>query len=245
MRKAMLSLVVLITVFFGINAFAGEATKQLGSIYEIYAKLQKQATEFTKEDEQILADNKRDIEAWSMLKSSWNKFVIQRKQLDADIASHQSDLNGVVEEIAQHNTSKPNPRDEAAVNSYNNEADRLNSRKQQILSREPELTNRYNNAKQLENSYQDTYKKMSEYTLQLGLKKKALNARIGEWIVQMQNLKKTYLNTCKGLLNNPATRDEAVKLKCGNVQFDNADPFLPPLNDEDIRPPSRITPNNN
>ncbi len=67
---------------------------------------------------------------------------------------------------------------------------------------------------------------------------KANNAELDDLGAQIQNIQvrlkevQKMVTVCNNLQRkiHPRVKDEELKLKCGNVQFDNADPNLPPLN---------------
>jgi chromosome segregation ATPase len=103
---------------------------------------------------------------------------------------------------------------------------------------------------QMNNGLKARWKDLSDATLANATKQKAANARLDELRTRQAALRiarsqlvaqLTQLNEeCKRLLQSGSA--EELKLKCGNVQFDRADPSLPPLGE---RPAigTRITPN--
>jgi hypothetical protein len=67
-------------------------------------------------------------------------------------------------------------------------------------------------------------------------KQKSLNWEFVELQGKLRDLYTSMDSACKRLLADPKCKDEALKHKCGNIQFDNANPNLPALEDVGIKP---------
>jgi hypothetical protein len=84
---------------------------------------------------------------------------------------------------------------------------------------------------------------LNKAVLEWTAKQKRLNNDFEVLRAKNENLRQRFVGTCQQMLRDPNTRDEALKLGCGNVQFDGANPNLPPLQDKDIKPPFRAQQN--
>jgi chromosome segregation ATPase len=167
--------------------------------------------------------------------------------LNADWAPWIAENDKYNVEVNQHNSWKPDTRNQAAVNSYNAARDRFNARREALQVSKAPLQNRSNDLnwskQQLDNQKIKIQQMMDAY-----------NLKRNEWIVKRDKLKAklveyiTLTNKCIQLLKDPATRDEAVHLGCGAF-FDGSDSTLPTLESLGIKPGEKgwpgmkVTPN--
>jgi len=116
------------------------------------------------------------------------------------------------------------------VNSCNAETGQLNAwytrladRKKTIDMKAEAVLQESRNLSQATTAWAQKVKTNNGDLNQLQARRQAIQARLAEL--------KNMVDTCRELLQkeHPRTKDEELKLKCGNVQFDNADPNLPPL----------------
>ena len=127
-----------------------------------------------------------------------------------------------------------------------------NAERTALEAEQKSLSERAKTWNQMQAGLRARWKDLSDATLANAAKQKAVNARLNELdqkaaalgaaklrlVAQIRELSEE----CQRLLSGRGTTLEALKLKCGNVQFDNADPNLPPLGGQP-KTGTTITPN--
>jgi len=102
--------------------------------------------------------------------------------------------------------------------------DRLKERKSQLDVVQAETQQRRATLSEEVTKWSLNVKASNALRNDLDARRKVIQARLDEI--------KKMVDTCKEMLRrtNPRVSDEELKLRCGNEQFDGADPKLPPLN---------------
>lgn len=167
---------------------------------------------------------------------------------NADLAAYKIESGRYSQERNQHaeqssaHTSRNRvfrlPDERATYDAYNSEVYRLNNWRNKLLadynslaSKRKNLTDRYNQLVKTYNLLKQARESLNKAVLDWAAKKKASNARLQELQARYTAWLNNYQNRCQSLLVNPATKPEALKHGCGNIQFDGANKNLPSLDD--------------
>ncbi len=112
----------------------------------------------------------------------------------------------------------------AEIDKMNEWHDRLKERKSQLDVVQAETQQRRATLSEEVTKWSLNVKASNALRNDLDARRKVIQARLDEI--------KKMVDTCKEMLRrtNPRVSDEELKLRCGNEQFDGADPKLPPLN---------------
>ncbi len=151
---------------------------------------------------------------------------LTKTQYQADVSAYNTENGAVKTAIDVHNSNRC--MQPACVTAYNAERDQLNGKALDMQSRERLLDQRHDNLttmyKNLYTDAQDTSQKMKQARADYD---RALADRKG--IVDSLNKLKAESETCsKQLKAQGKATVEALKLKCGKVEFDASDKNLPP-----------------
>jgi chromosome segregation ATPase len=200
----------------------------------------------------ILNENESNNKSWQSLNSvieSWQKAKDNNKAqygiLDSNFHAMQSEKAQRDAQVTEHNRTANTPRNPSDLASYNADSQRLNEWKAKLDARHYELRNKLNNLDWSRDQLEKQRIKLKADRDALVNKDNQLKANWQKVLDREAALKKKYVDVCKELLKDPARRtDEDVKLGCGNVQFDGANPNLPALTEDKIKKPFKATPNN-
>lgn len=187
------------------------------------------------------AEAKKLITMYDTYKKAVRIFNEKASQLTSDISAFKAEINQRNNELDQHERNKPDPYNHDAVRSYNAEADRLDSWRDRLKTAWENLQGRIDDEKFVRNGLESGKKKYTESLINWTAKHKSLNEKWNELLVRIEQTKSQLKKTCRDLMADPNTTNEALKLGCCNVQFDNANPNLPPLEDKNIQPPFKAT----
>ncbi|KKQ58138.1 MAG: hypothetical protein US79_C0013G0006 [Parcubacteria group bacterium GW2011_GWC1_38_17] len=224
-----LVMAVITLIITAVYASAQTPTEQIAEINYEATALAKVQDALMAEQADIDAEKQQLIEQKNTYDEAMRIFKEKDSQLVSDISAFQAEISQRDSATEHHNIDKPDPYDTAAVNSYNAEAERLNAWRDRIGSKKDDLERRIDDEEFVANGLENSRKKYNEYVIAWAAKSKSLNDRWDEQWAKVEKIKHRMLDACKELIENPNTKDEALKLGCGNVQFDNADPNLPPL----------------
>jgi hypothetical protein len=149
-----------------------------------------------------------------------------KTRYEADVTSYNMDNAAVKSAIDAHNANRC--MEDACTAAYNAERDRLNARAVEMQSQQRLLDQRHDNLLIM-------YKNLSTDTLETSQKIKQARADYDKTLADRKSLENhlTLLRAesagCKLLLKAKGQgTNEAMKLKCGDVQFDGSDASLPP-----------------
>ena len=197
--------------------------------------------ELLKAEEQkaLDAEKKRYNDTDELIKGAENRFKEEVNQWQAELNSYKAERDRRSAETAQHNASKPDPRNQAAVNVYNAEAARLNAWRDRLNEQYNRIEERRKTLVEKGNGLKQARENLNKAVMEWAAKQKRLNNDLEVLRAKNESLRQRFVGTCQQMLRDPSTKDEALKLGCGNVQFDGANPNLPPLADKDIKPPFR------
>jgi chromosome segregation ATPase len=214
---------------------------------ETETKAQPAVSQQVKEEEQRLsatADLLRGSSARHKQEGDqWDTDNAAMKVKDADYKTRWADLNA---RIVAHNQSCPGgtvPKDvyercHPQYQALQGPTQARNAERAPLDAERQRLRDRATTWNQMNTGLKARWKDLSDATLANAAKQKAMNARMDDLNQKASelNLTRTRLiaqirqltDDCRGLRENSPSL-EALKLKCGNVQFDNANPNLPPL----------------
>lgn len=201
--------------------------------------------ELLKAEEQKALDSekRRYNDTDELIKGAENRFREEVNQWQAELNSYKAERDRRSAETQQHNGWKPDSRNNAAVNSYNAEAARLNAWRDRLEAQYNKIKDRRKTLIEKSNGLKQARENLNKAVLEWTAKQKRLNNDFEVLRAKNENLRQRFVGTCQQMLRDPNTKDEALKLGCGNVQFDGANPNLPPLQDKDIKPPFRAQQN--
>ncbi len=212
---------------FGMSAYAGEARERLDPIVSRLLAVKVEMTEARAEGAVLDSDEERNKDALAMLARSTEKIVAQGAVIEDDGEVLDAENAFYVRQVEQHNSNPPDTTDEGAVYAYNamkQELDGWRQRLNTMIEAHNEVIKGHN---KLAETLFVTEQTMREYSEQLSLRIQANREHISRLMEELANLDQQALAVCRELLEDKTTTDEALKLGCGNVQFDGANPNLP------------------
>lgn len=122
------------------------------------------------------------------------------------------------------------------VNMCNQRVTKINPWRQNLESRRNVLEGRWNIVNDLINRRMAiTHDTMANFE-----EKKRINGEFEDLQITLREVYVKMEGLCRQLLRDPKAKMEELKHKCGNVQFDNANPNLPSLEDVGIKPGTKF-----
>ncbi len=236
-KTGMFLAVVVVLMMLVVNVLAQTAGQRVSAIERDISALETEKIGMRSEQVALNATKQRLDSIIKFHNENVRIFDQNVEQLEADFATYKSENDQLNAEIRQHNSWKPNPRDKGEVDSYNAEASQQNSRRANFSATYAKLQRRLDDQEFVNKSLTNSEKKIDDMETAWATKQENLNNRKIEFKAKLAALKRQYVDTCRELLENPKTKMEALRLKCGNVQFDGADPNLPTLEDLGIHTP--------
>lgn len=204
--------------------------EQIADISNDVIALERTRDTLDAEQATLNAEKQQLIEMEKTYKEAVRIFNEKARRLDSDISALDAEIAQKISITKEHDSNKPSPYDHAAVDSYNAEANRLNAWRDKLIIKNKDIQRRIDDEKFVANSLENSRKKINEFVINWTAKSKSLNNKWDEFQAKVEKTKNQMLDACDKLIKDPKTKDEALKLGCGNVQFDNANSNLPPLN---------------
>lgn len=221
--------VIIVLIMTNVHASAQTPTEQITEIgYDVVA-LEKVRDALKVEQSTLDAEKQQLIEMEKTYKETVRIFNEKARQLDSDISALDAEIAQKISMTKQHNENKPNPYNHDAVNSYNAEANRLDAWRDRLAIKNKDIQRRIDDEKFVANGLKNSREKYNEFVVIWAAKLKSLNNKWDEHWAKVEKIKHQMIDVCDKLIKDPGTKDESLKLGCGNVQFDNANPNLPPL----------------
>lgn len=245
MKKAgiWLLIAVIILMMTAIHVSAQTPSEQIAEIRRDAGALEKTEDALRAEEITLDAEAKELITMYDTYKKAVRIFNEKASRLTSALSAFKAEINQRNNELDQHERNKPDPYNHDAVRSYNAEADRLDNWRNKLKTAWKNLQERIDDETLVRNGLENSKKKYDKFIMNWAAKHKSLNEKWSELLAKIEKTKSQLTEICKDLMANPNTKNEALKLGCGNVQFDNANPNLPPLEDKDIKPPFEATSN--
>lgn len=231
MKKTCLLLVMAVATLMVAPVHASPQTS-INQIKEINRKALVLSTEgdALKAEVAALKAEKEDlVKMGDTYKEAVRVFNEKSDRLGADISSWEYELAQRSSESQKHNSWRPDPYDHAAVDAYNAEAERLNNWLSRLTDQESSLKARAEDEVFVRKGLESAGRKYDASVMEWAAKQKSINDKLDKFQAKIESMESQLVKPCTELLANRKTKDEALKLGCGNVQFDNADPNLPPL----------------
>jgi hypothetical protein len=240
--KRILLLAVMSVFFIGSFAFAQTPNQIFVDMKEELDRIEQDKQVKAEEQKALDAEKKRLTDTDELLKASEKRLKEEINQWQPEANRYKAERDRRKAETDRHNSWKPDPRNRAAVDSYNAEAARLNAWRDRLEGQRVKIQERLKTLIAKRDGLKQARENLNKAVLNWTAKQKRLNNDLEVLRAKTENLRQRFLGTCQQLLRDPNTKDEALKLGCGNVQFDAANPNLPVLEDKDIKPPFKSQP---
>ena len=242
--------IVIAILLFAINGVCGELNDEFNylanendELTKLEKEIQSQKIELEKVEQDILKEMKelrQENEELNSDKESWAREAkMFRDEIGTFNATQVAEFNRWV---ANHNANRPDPKDKMAVEAWLREGREMEARRQELQRISDKFDMRKEQLSKSKTRIETFGKQVSNHSKNVELRKKDFNETkkmIGERERQLVQRRRNYNSRleeykrsfarCKELLNNPNTRDEALRWGCGNVNFDGGDPNLPIL----------------
>lgn len=231
MKKTYLLLVMAVVTLMVTPVYA-ETQTSINQIKEINRKALAFSTEgeaLKAEVAALKAEKEELVKMGDTYKEAVRVFNEKADRLSADVSSWESELAQRSSESQTHNSWKPDPYNHAAVDSYNAEAERLNNWLSKLTSQESSLKARIEDEAFVRKGLESGKMKYDAWVIEWAANQKSINDKLDKFEAKIKSMESQLVKPCAELFANKKTKNEALKLGCGNVQFDNADPNLPPL----------------
>ena len=243
LKKKVLLLAIVSLFFIGSLNDAQSSNQVFIDMNKELESVKKEELAKAEEQKALDAEKRRYNDTDELIKGAEYRFREEVNQWQAELNSYKAERDKRSAETQQHNSWKPDSSNNAAVNSYNAEAARLNAWRDRLEAQYNRIEDRRKTLIEKSNGLKQARENLNKAVLEWTAKQKRLNNDFEVLRAKNENLRQRFVGTCQQMLRDPNTRDEALKLGCGNVQFDGANPNLPPLQDKDIKPPFRAQQN--